>query len=389
MIPGPGETAWGVYVHVPWCKRRCPYCAFYVEVERAAPFEAYVDRALANFAARRADFPSAPPVSVFLGGGTPSRLPGPALARLLAGIPRVEGAEVSAETNPEDADAAWLSAALEAGVNRLSLGLQTMNPGFARLLNRGSSVRAAAETARRVGAAGFRSWSADFIFALPGQTLADLDADLEAILALEPPHISLYGLTFEPGTPLTRARDEGRLQPVDDELWREMYDRLVDRLAHAGLHRYEVSNFARPGHESAHNRLYWSDAPYLGVGPGAHSYSPEGARWVERPEIGAWLDLDDSREDFSPPSPEGRAVDLLVSATRGVEGTTEARLRARSGLRLAPGVLAGLKRAGMLVDAPGRIALAHAGFPVADAVIRRLVDALEAAPSPDTHARSD
>src|SRR5690606_28964223 len=164
--------------------------------------------------------------TVFLGGGTPSRLPPAALRRLLAGLPRERGAEVTVETNPEDAEDAWLEAAAEAGVTRISLGLQTFDPARARLLNRASSVERARETARRGAAAGFRSWSVDLIFALPGQTLDDLEVDLGAVLETEPPHVSLYGLTFEPGTPFERARARGRLVPVRDELWRAMYDRL-------------------------------------------------------------------------------------------------------------------------------------------------------------------
>lgn len=365
---------WGVYVHVPWCRRRCPYCAFYVEVDRGGDREAFVTRALAEADTRGAPFRAlGPPATVFLGGGTPSRLAPAVLQRLIAGLGAAPGAEVTIETNPEDVDAAWPDAARDAGVTRPSLGLQTLDPRFARLLNRACTVDHAADTLARVAAAGFPSWSVDLIFALPDQTLADVDADLDRLLAHAPPHVSLYGLTYEAGTPFGRARDQGRMAETDDGLWRAMYERIVARLAEAGLERYEVSNFARPGHRSRHNRLYWTDRPYLGLGPSAHGYRPDGSRYANVRDVAAWTAAADPTAEQDPPDPETRALDLLVSAIRGVDGVPLATLAAL-GYALDPAVLHALGDF-VTVDAD-RVTLAGDGWFVADAVVSRLARAL-------------
>ena len=364
----------GIYVHIPWCRRRCPYCAFYVEVDRLTPWDAWRDGVLRDWEELAPSYPHNT-VSVFLGGGTPSRAPPAVLQTLLAALPRTPNAEVTAETNPEDADAAWIDGALEAGINRLSLGLQTFNPQFARLLNRACSIDDARDTARRVGRAGFNSWSVDLIFALPGQTLSDLKTDLQAILDVEPPHVSLYGLTFEPGTPFERARERGKLTPVEDDLWREMYDLIVDTLEAAGLHRYEVSNFARPGHRSVHNQLYWSDRPYAGLGPSAHGYTHDGRRFTNVSDVAAWMKGSTPRE-WERLSASERATDLLVSGLRGVEGITDAHLAATTGATIHAPVRSALASGGLISSDPGVLKLAFGGFPLADAVIARLVDSL-------------
>ncbi len=368
-------SAHGVYVHIPWCRRRCPYCAFYVEADHDVPWDAFVDALLREQRLRAPDFPGAAR-TVYLGGGTPSRLPAHALRRLLAGLERAPDAEVTAEVNPEDANDAWLDAAQASGVNRVSLGLQTFDERFARLLNRNASVRQAREVARRIGARGLRSWSVDVIFALPGQSVDDLQVDLDAILEVEPPHVSIYGLTYEEGTPLTRARDLGKLTPVDDDIWRAQYDLLVDRFATAGLRRYEVSNFARPGHESQHNRGYWRDVPYMGLGPSAHGYTPDGARYVDVADAAAYLVAHDPTAERERPTGLDAAADLVVSAIRGVEGLPPDAL-ARHRAALDPSALTRLLATGLVERRPnGWLALTEHGFPVADAVTRHLVAAL-------------
>jgi oxygen-independent coproporphyrinogen-3 oxidase len=378
------RNSWGIYVHVPWCRRRCPYCAFYVEVDRGIPADAFADAVIAEHSAQSPAFTAlGPPQTVFFGGGTPSRMPGSALARMIAAFAPASAAEITAETNPEDADDAWLAAARAAGITRISLGIQTFDAGFARMLNRACSVGEARATLARVAAAGFESWSVDLIFGLPGQTLAQLDADLDAILASGAPHVSLYGLTIEPGTPFERAAERGQLVPADPDLWRDMYDRVVERLAAAGIDRYEVSNFARAGHRSRHNRLYWTDAPYLGLGPSAHGYAPDGHRTKNAADVARYLDGDPSPAEELPDA-MAAAADLVVSALRCVEGLDRAHLARRHGVHLDDRIVRGLIRGGVLREDGERIALTDAGFPVADGVTGRVVDALrrDAASSP-------
>jgi oxygen-independent coproporphyrinogen-3 oxidase len=171
--------------------------------------------------------------------------------------------------------------------------------------------------------------------------------------------------------------------PADEDTWRAMYEAIGTRLRAAGLDRYEVSNFARPGHESAHNRLYWTDRPYLGLGPSAHGYAPDGTRWIDVADVGAWLVRDDPTAESGIPSPRERAVDLLVSCLRGRDGLDLDHLRARSGHFLSGSALDPLAARDLLVRDGPRIRLGEAGFPVADAVVRHLVDRLAVQPEPD------
>ncbi len=369
-------SPWGCYVHVPWCRAQCPYCGFYiVPGERALAWEPFVDRVLAEHRARAPAF-AGDAHTVYLGGGTPSRLPPEALARLLTNLPTVPGAERSCEANPEDLTDAWLQGAIEAGIGRISLGVQTFVPHVARRLGRAHTSAQATDAARRLARAPLRSWSIDLIFAVPGQTLDDLRSDLDTILSLGAPHVSIYGLTVEPGTPFASARRRGRLPDVDPDLWRDMYDQIVSVLGGAGLQRYEISSFARAGHRCDHNALYWADRPYMGLGPGAHGYAPDGTRWHNTPDLRGYLAADTAPGRIEHPSGEVAAMDLLVAGLRGIDGVTLSRLEARTGHRPDPRIVEILIEGGLLIPDPARLALTSRGFPLADAVVDRLVRAL-------------
>ena len=370
----------GLYVHIPWCRIRCPYCHFAVSPDRSGvgappPFDAFVDAVLREHAARAADFPG-PAATVFLGGGTPSRLPPDPLTRLLAGLPRDGDAEVSMEMNPEDVAEA-LAPALDAGVNRVSLGIQTLQPHLARRIGRAHSQPHARAALARVAASAARSWSADLIFALPEQTLPELNADLDALLDHAPPHVALYGLTIEPETPFHRAVAGGRLSAPTDEAWRAQYDRIVARLEDAGLHRYEVSNFARPGHRSAHNLGYWTGRPYVGLGPSAHGLCPDGTRYVNHAAVEAWMAAPDPTAQREPPDPHRQAEDALIAGMRWVDGVDLAALATATGFAPADAVVDGLVRGGLIARRGPRVHLAGDGWPLADGVVTRLVRALQ------------
>lgn len=362
---------WGVYVHVPWCRVQCPYCAFEVTTGADAPDSApWLGALRAEWASQRPFFPDPSPATLYLGGGTPSRLPPEAIATLVD-LVGAQG-EVAMEANPEDLDDAWLEGARQAGVHRLSVGVQSFSERLRRRLGRAWVAAEPRPVLERVARAGFRSWSLDLIFAVPGQTLDDLDQDLDAIEALGAPHVALYGLTFEPGTPFGRAHERGRLPEVDDGTWRRFYDHLVDRLEAMGLERYEVSNFARPGHRSAHNELYWSDRPYMGLGPSAHGYRPDGLRTMNAPSLPAWLADPTTPAHVESPDAEQRLGDLLVSGLRGVDGVELGHLEARTGLRLDAATIGRL--APLLLLDGTRLRLARDGVPLCDAIVARLLD---------------
>jgi len=371
------------YIHIPWCRIHCPYCAFNVHVSPDPPFAAFVDRVLREFDQKRAHVKE-PLETVFLGGGTPSLLPPKLLKRLLDGLTIAEKAEITLEANPGEVTDRQMAGWRTAGVNRLSIGVQTFQRTLAPLLARGHTVAESRETVERAAAAGFDKLSIDLIFACPGQNFDTFQADLDTVLSLRIPHISLYGLTLEPGTPMTRAVEAGRLEPASAELWRVCYDAAVAQLGAAGLHRYEVSNFARTGQECLHNTRTWAGASYLGLGPGAHGLHPDGTRTLNISAPDAYLASKDPTERSEIPSPRQRAIDRLLAAVRTTRGVDLRALAVDTGFVPSRACLRGLEQGGVLQRNGAHIYITETGFPVADGVIARLTDSLEATRSGDT-----
>lgn len=281
--PGP----FGVYVHIPFCTSRCDYCAFATFTDRFSLVEEYV-RACALAARRLVPQVGRRATSVFFGGGTPSLLSPALISTLVEAVGPATGAEVTVECNPETVDAAKLAGYRDAGVSRLSFGVQSMAPHVLAGLGRRHdpvSVCRAVDAATDAGFGG--RFSLDLIMGGAGETLADWSATLDAAVELEPAHISAYGLTVEPGTPL--AADRRRHPDPDDQA--DKYLVAEERLSASGFGWYEISNWARPGSECRHNLLYWEQGEYLGIGSAAHSHrvDPGGStarRWwnVRTPE---------------------------------------------------------------------------------------------------------
>jgi len=276
----PDAHAFGVYLHIPFCAKRCDYCAFATWTDRMHIVGAYLDACVADLDRAVNDgLPAA--TSVFFGGGTPSLVDAHALMRVLDHVPRADRAEVTIECNPDTVTPELLRTYRASGVNRLSFGVQSMVPHVLQSLGR-THDRANVETSvRDARDAGFESFNLDLIYGAVGESLDDWRATVDAAVALEPPHISAYGLTVEPGTPL--ADDPARHPDDDDQA--DKYVVADGALAAAGLDCYEISNWAKPGFECRHNLLYWSQGEYLGVGCAAHSHR-DGTRWwnVRTPE---------------------------------------------------------------------------------------------------------
>jgi putative oxygen-independent coproporphyrinogen III oxidase len=277
------EAAFGVYVHVPFCSSRCDYCAFATWTDRDHLMDRYAAACVTEIGRARNEEALGPASSVFVGGGTPSRLPAPRLAEILDAIPRRDGAEVTAECNPEDASGPLFAVWREAGVNRVSFGVQSMVPHVLAGLGRRHDPESVARAVALAGAAGFHSINVDLIFGGAGETDDDFRHSLAAVLALEPTpgHVSAYALTVEPGTPL--AADPTR--HPDDDVQAHRYALADEVLSAAGYRWYEVSNWARPGHRCRHNQLYWAQGDYRGIGAAAHSHRG-GRRWwnIRTPE---------------------------------------------------------------------------------------------------------
>jgi putative oxygen-independent coproporphyrinogen III oxidase len=267
----------GVYIHIPFCRHRCDYCAFATWTDRDHLIDDYL-------AALRVDIERArlaPVTSVFVGGGTPTRVPAEELAAVLSTVPLAAGAEVTVECNPDDVTAEMMRVYKSAGVNRVSIGVQSMVPSVLASLGRTHVPANVVRAVDAVRAAGLPTFNLDIIYGGAGETLDDWRSTLEGVLALSPPHVSAYALTIEAGTPL--AEDPSR-HPDDDDL-ADKYELADDLLTAAGLANYEVSNWAVPGHECRHNVLYWQQGNYRGFGSAAHSHQ-DGHRWwnVRTPE---------------------------------------------------------------------------------------------------------
>jgi oxygen-independent coproporphyrinogen-3 oxidase len=275
-----------LYFHVPFCARRCSYCDFAIAVRREVPSEAYVEAVLAEWKwwLRHPAWQQSPAVeTVYFGGGTPSRLDPSAIERILEQVSAERSithrVEITLEANPEDVTADRAVRWRAAGVNRVSLGVQSFNPEVLRWMHRSHGSREITEAVSRVRSAGFADLSLDLIFGLPESLDRDWDADLAQALALGPDHLSLYGLTVEARTPLGRWTARGEVAPVDDERYAREFLVADAMLVSAGFEHYEVSNAARPGHRARHNSAYWSRAPYLGMGPSAHSGFGRQRQW--------------------------------------------------------------------------------------------------------------
>ena len=265
-----------VYVHIPFCTVKCGYCDFNAYAGLDPLKGAYHAALLAEIAGWADVLAGRSIASVSFGGGTPGESPAEDIGAVVAMVARfgllTPDAEVSLEANPGTTTLPYLQGLRAAGLNRISFGAQSFDPAELRFLDRIHSPEATAASVALARAAGFRNVSLDLIYGLPDQAPASWEASLRAAIALQPDHISCYALTVEEGTPLARDVAAGRVQPLDGDEVATMYECAVRLLADAGFEQYEISNWARPGHESRHNRTYWTDGEYLGLGAGAHGY---------------------------------------------------------------------------------------------------------------------
>lgn len=267
-----------LYLHIPFCVRKCHYCDFLSFPTDGAATDAYLQALLRDVREASALYGNEPVRSVYFGGGTPSLLPADALPGLLAavrsGFSLREDCEITVECNPGTLSEEKLSAYRLAGINRLSIGVQSAQDAELRRLGRIHTWRDALDAFDMARRAGFRNLSADVMAALPGQTLSDYEETLKRVIALSPEHISAYDLIVEEGTRFAQWYEEQPEAFPDEETSCRMYRRTVELLAEAGYRQYEISNYAKPGYESRHNYGYWSNEPYLGLGLGASSYVP-------------------------------------------------------------------------------------------------------------------
>lgn len=357
-MPLVASTAFGVYIHIPFCHRRCDYCAFATWTDRHHLADTYADALITDIRRSYAADDLPPATSVFVGGGTPTQMAPDTLMQIVAAIPLTAGAEVTVECNPDDVTPEMMQRYVAGGVNRISLGVQSMVPSVLASLGRWHDPAAVTSAVAAIVSAGVPTYNLDLIYGVAGETDADWAVTLGAALALQPAHISAYALTVEPGTPLA---DDPTRHP-DDDVQADRYLMADDAFLAVGLENYEISNWARPGHECRHNLLYWEQGNYLGVGSAAHSHA-DGRRWwrVRTPE--RYIQLVAAGESTE------AAGETLDAPTRRFE-KLELSLRTRSGVPAS--ALKEDELEGLVERAGDRLTLTRRGRLLANQIALRL-----------------
>ncbi len=378
----PTSQAAGLYVHIPFCRTKCTYCDFNCYAGQNHLIPQYVDalrRELELYGEQgwRA-------LTLYLGGGTPSLL-APAqvgtIIRTAQESLHLDGGEVTLEANPGSVDEGYFRALLSEGCDRVSIGIQSFRDSDLKRLARHHSVQDAVDAFEAARRAGVRSISVDLIYGLPDQSLEDWEENVCRALDLGPEHVSLYGLVVEEGTPLARQVARGRVRPPDDDLMADMYEHAHQLLHGAGLVRYEVSNWALPGHESRHNLVYWHNRPYIGAGAGAHGYlsstrysnEPLPSRYIKRVEAGAL-----SQVESEPVEPALERAETLILGLRLDAGINRTEFLERHGhdmVELYGTVFSDMVGAKLLCWQGERLYLTERGRLLSNEVFQRLLPA--------------
>ncbi len=363
------DPGFGVYVHIPFCSHRCHYCDFNTYEGQDELHGAYVDALVGDI--ERWAGSRRPATSVFFGGGTPTLLAPDQLGRILGAVEATcgiaPGAEVTVEANPETVDERVFKGLLNAGFNRVSIGVQSLVPKVLVGLGRTHSPERALDAIAAARRAGFADVNADLIYGSPWESADDWDRSLRGVIEAGPDHISAYALTVEDGTPLATLVATERVPDVDPDIQAERHAIASNLLDAAGYERYEVSNWAQPGRASAHNVLYWCAGDYLGFGAGAHGHIDGERYWTTRlprdfitaVSGGATTRAGDERLDADQRA--GEALMLGLRLTSGVDLEEYARLFGEAMLAARTGAIADLSRAGLLAQVDGRLRMTERG----------------------------
>ena len=358
-----------IYIHVPFCRSFCTYCDFYSEIaEGEAPFERYTRQLCAEIKRRSQEIVDQPR-TLYFGGGTPSVLPLSHLSRILLALEECGHGgpydEFTLECNPEDIvekGLPYVQSLKALGVNRMSLGVQSLDDELLRWMNRRHNAQRAVEAFRLVREAGFTNVSIDLIFGLSNLSDAVWENTIDQVTALNPEHISCYQLTVEGDSVLAHRLENGEYEEASEELCRHQYDVLCSKLRQAGYGHYEISNFAKPGFEALHNGGYWARKPYVGLGPAAHSFSGRGRSWNE-------ATLDNYSHTDEALSLEDEKVETLMLALRTSKGVDGEFLLANC----LPANVDRLLKNGALVQVGRRYRIPEDHFFVSDEIIRELI----------------
>lgn len=392
------EKKCGIYIHIPFCRKKCLYCDFFSGGAKEIDWELFARSVINELRERKGEL-NGMPSTLYIGGGTPSLMPVETLQRMVKQLCDIVGKcdewdEFTLEINPEDVTERNCEVWRECGVNRVSMGIQTLNDAELKAIGR-THTSAAALDGLRMLKSYFDNVTLDLIFGLPGQTLESWRVTVEAVIAEKPQHISAYSLMFEEGTALTVLRNQGKLKFPDEEECLAMWSYLVEALSQKGYKQYEISNYALPGWESVHNRRYWLGNPYLGLGPSAHSYDGERTRRANLNDIRGYLArfgaVEARRGEAREKGDVGEKVffyneeiltreelieEKIMLSLRMAEGIDLEAFRAKFGEKDYARLLKAAKREveiGNLILVGGRMYLTKAGVMISDEVILELM----------------
>ena len=371
----------GIYIHIPFCKQRCNYCAFYSTTLYNIK-EEYVN-ALCKELLMRKDYVAGDVIStIYFGGGTPSTLTIEQLERVCSTIystyPIAENPEVTIECNPDDLTPEYLERLKELPFNRISMGVQSFNNIQLKRLGRRHTAEEAHLAVANARAAGYNNISIDLMFALPDSTLLEWQHDLESAIALKPDHLSAYNLMYEEGTPLYRALQRGDFNELGEDENVKQFGMLIEAMKGAGYRHYEISNFALPGKESRHNSSYWNDTPYIGCGAAAHSYNGTSREW-NIADIKTYIEgINGEKRNFEIEhlTEEERYNDTILTRLRTADGIPLTWMKDKFSDKLNAYMLRAAEKEialGNLKEENGHLSLTEKGIFISDAVIRELI----------------
>ncbi len=378
--PSTQSDSVGWYVHLPFCRTKCGYCDFYSlpTIEHLIP--SLVTALEAELDARN---PHRPVTTIFIGGGTPTELPQPALNQLLTRVAATAGAvdEWTVEANPTSASELKLETLATAGVSRVSFGAQSFFEDDLRVLERLHDPKHILESVAAARDVGLSNLNLDFIYGVPGQTVARWRETLSRAIDTGVPHLSCYALMFEPGTALTRLQQQGRMTPIDEAIEAEMFELTIEMLTAAGYEHYEISNFAKPGKQCQANLIYWNNEEYLGIGPSAVSYL-NGERRKNVADVRKYVeiaqqDVDALIVERETLTADERAAETAVQMLRLTDGIDVARFKAQCGIdphALFATPIKEMMAAGLIEASDARIRLTRRGLLLANYVMRGFLD---------------
>jgi len=381
-----GKESFSLYVHLPYCVRKCPYCDFNSHVAPAIPEREYTESLVKelDFYAGTDAWHGRSLKTVFFGGGTPSLFSPASIDQILgkasAPFPIENGAEITLEANPGSVESAHFAGYRSCGVSRISLGAQSFQPRLLSFLGRVHTVEETRMALRIIEEVGFDNFSLDLIYAVPGESVSEVENDLAEALAFRPPHLSAYNLTIEEGTPFHREWRAGKLKPLAEEQEIAMADLIEETAGRSGLVRYEISNYAKPGWHSRHNTNYWEGGDYLGIGAGAHSYKSTdgptgwGHRWHNEKSPASYMQkvglsgqavAGEEKTDFREAA--GEFMFLGLRMTRGISEEKFVRRFGKSPEELYPQLQDWMEE-GFVEKEQARLRLTHRGFLVANSI---------------------